>query len=585
MMLNELKDDIANETYTFISDDEETMQGLLEAAEKITLKQMPDTKLIEYFLDKSKDLTNVTAYNEMKYRNLISKDDNFSSLRRKLEQYRENLCYEQTVMKNFTLVIDTSASNPEGSQIYVYEADTLQEAKDKLTEFNLSFKQGDVYCATIGERNPGTLNRYQQIERTDDGVKWYDDNSNGHSYIPVEWKRVEDWQNIDKFKKPVESISLSDTVIAQNNLAEIDPYKIGKINLEGYSPELLTELERIIDAEINRVKQEAKKYYDAHPSGIDDLDAPDEYENLLSELQDGSNNVYYHLEYKYQNKTEDNSMNITARVTPIEDGTKLKGLATVTLGDQIDIHNVKIVQSDEKGLFLSMPGEKGTNGTFYESAIPASPEALQNLKTAVLTEYERTLEFGKKEKTEKSPEDVKIKVSGIRENTRDNNIKGSCNVTIGDTMVIKGVKVIETKNGDLSIGMPSKMNADGEYTSVITPRSPEFFAQVKAAVIEAYHNRDSIIGNTSYHKLGEEPAHKVLNSQFAEKVAEQLNADKINWSGKVSGEKTSIAVSKADAPKLDAAIEKTKTAIQEAKKAQDNPPLPEAPPVNRGAKR
>jgi DNA-binding cell septation regulator SpoVG len=49
---------------------------------------------------------------------------------------------------------------------------------------------------------------------------------------------------------------------------------------------------------------------------------------------------------------------ITARVTPIENGTNLKGVATVMLGDQISVHGVKIVEGKE-GLFVSMRKRQG----------------------------------------------------------------------------------------------------------------------------------------------------------------------------------------------------------------------------------
>jgi stage V sporulation protein G len=273
---------------------------------------------------------------------------------------------------------------------------------------------------------------------------------------------------------------------------------------------------------------------------------------------------------------------ITARVTPIENDTNLKGVATVMLGDQISVHGVKIVEGKD-GLFLSMPGEKGKDGVFNDTVIPASKDAYENLKSTVLNAYNEALTHGKQDRGDLSPSAVDVKVSGFRENTYDNNIKGDCQITVDDVLVIKGVKVIVTKEGELSVAMPSKQSADGDYISVATPASKEFFAQIKEAVLDHYQNRGNIIGNTPYKQLGEELEHKTLNGKFAEKVGAQLDEMGVNWSGKVNGDKTSVAVSKADAPKLEKAMETAKTLAKEAK----DPPKIENPVQagNRGGRR
>ena len=265
-----------------------------------------------------------------------------------------------------------------------------------------------------------------------------------------------------------------------------------------------------------------------------------------------------------------NNMEITARVTPIENETNLKGVATVTLGG-VAVHGVKIVHSEEKGLFLSMPGEPaGRNGEFKNFVVPANEEAHAKLKNVVLEAYNHALEHGKQEIQENPSMKADIKVSGFRENTYENNIMGDCNVTINDTFVIKGVKVIATKaSGEISIAMPSKQDQYGADNSIVVPTSKDFFAQIKDAVIKGYElHKESIIGNTPYNKLGEELSYKSFNAEFAKNfLAEQLNADGVNWSGKIENGKANIAVNKTDEPKLEAAVEKAKTAGATAKEA------------------
>lgn len=126
----------------------------------------------------------------------------YESLKRLYPQSVPEQAAPENEMKRFTLNIDTSAASAE-SKIYVYEADTIKDAKDKLAELNLTFEHGYIYCATIGEKADSD-NRYFTIERTDNGVDWYEENSNGSFYTPESRDRVDDWKIIDKFRKEPE---------------------------------------------------------------------------------------------------------------------------------------------------------------------------------------------------------------------------------------------------------------------------------------------------------------------------------------------------------------------------------------------
>ena len=275
--------------------------------------------------------------------------------------------------------------------------------------------------------------------------------------------------------------------------------------------------------------------------------------------------------------------NITARVTPIENGTNLKGSATVTIGDQFAVHGIKVVQGKE-GLFVSMPGEMSKNGKFYDTVLPKSKEAYANLEGTILNAYQDALKNGKQQKTDLNPTELSVKVGNFRENPYENNIKGDCQITINDMLVIKGVKVIVGKeSGELGVALPSKQDQDGGYIPVANAITADFHAQIKTAVIEHYQNPPQTIGNTSYGKLadksaGEETIHKTYNSQFAEKIGEQLNADNVKWSGKIEdNNKTVISVNKNDADKLENAVEKAKP----PKDVKPDIPAPPEPPAKK----
>jgi DNA-binding cell septation regulator SpoVG len=288
------------------------------------------------------------------------------------------------------------------------------------------------------------------------------------------------------------------------------------------------------------------------------------------------------LEINQNIKQEEKKMansNITARVTPIEmENSNLKGSASVTFGDSISVHGVKIVEGKE-GLFVSMPSES-KNGKYYDTVKPISKEAYENLKNAVFKAYEEALIYGVQEKkTENniSPTEIALKVGNYRESAYGNNVKGLCDVTVADTLVVTGVKIVADKNGELFASLPSRQSQDGDYIPTVSTPSKEFNAQLQATVLDYYQKQQSQrVGNTPYESLGrsskgtnDRVAERTLNSKFAEAVGEQLEADGVKWGGKVEGSKTLVAVAKADETKLEEAIGKAKDTLKEAAAAKE----------------
>jgi len=74
------------------------------------------------------------------------------------------------------------------------------------------------------------------------------------------------------------------------------------------------------------------------------------------------------------------------RLYRLDGESKVKAFADVSVGDFI-IKGLKVLQG-EKGLFLSMPQEKGKDGKWYNTFFPVTKEAHKNLTEAVLSAYE-----------------------------------------------------------------------------------------------------------------------------------------------------------------------------------------------------
>ena len=78
--------------------------------------------------------------------------------------------------------------------------------------------------------------------------------------------------------------------------------------------------------------------------------------------------------------------------------------------------------------------------------------------------------------------DITVRINKI--NTTGN-VKATASVTLDECFGIRGVKVMEGKNG-LFISMPSYKSANGQYNDYCFPVTAEFRQALSDAVIDAY---------------------------------------------------------------------------------------------------
>ena len=78
--------------------------------------------------------------------------------------------------------------------------------------------------------------------------------------------------------------------------------------------------------------------------------------------------------------------------------------------------------------------------------------------------------------------DINVRINKI--NTTGN-VKATASVTLDECFGIRGVKVMEGKNG-LFIKMPSYKGSDGKYKDICFPTTADFRQELSDAVVDAY---------------------------------------------------------------------------------------------------
>lgn len=83
-------------------------------------------------------------------------------------------------------------------------------------------------------------------------------------------------------------------------------------------------------------------------------------------------------------------MKITDVRLRLKDETKLKAIASITIDECFVVHDIKVIEGKE-GLFISMPSKKTGENEHKDIAHPIKTETREEIKTAVLTAYEKAL--------------------------------------------------------------------------------------------------------------------------------------------------------------------------------------------------
>lgn len=68
-----------------------------------------------------------------------------------------------------------------------------------------------------------------------------------------------------------------------------------------------------------------------------------------------------------------------------------------------------------------------------------------------------------------------------------NNLKATANITIDDCFVVKGILIMEGKNG-LFMSMPSKKDNNGDYKDICFPITKEARQQISDEIMKQYNN-------------------------------------------------------------------------------------------------
>lgn len=184
-----------------------------------------------------------------------------------------------------------------------------------------------------------------------------------------------------------------------------------------------------------------------------------------------------------------------------EEDSKLKAVATLTLGDAFTIKGLKLYEG-EKGLFVSMPNYKKSapdshGNEFQDICYPISADFRKELEAAIVDKYNGI--------NKDEPEITDCRVSIFEKDS----LVGLASVTIDNQFVIGNIKIVNGSDG-LFISMPN-YKKDDEYKDICYPTTASFREKLSNAVLEKYRQLDKENQkekNANEETIDNKPKHK-----------------------------------------------------------------------------
>ena len=81
--------------------------------------------------------------------------------------------------------------------------------------------------------------------------------------------------------------------------------------------------------------------------------------------------------------------------------------------------------------------------------------------------------------------DLKLEVSRLHKLEGTGSTKAFCDLSVLDSIVIKGLRIVEGKDG-LFVSMPREEGKDGKWYNTVIPLKREIKDEIERLVLEAY---------------------------------------------------------------------------------------------------
>ncbi|MFQ5444724.1 MAG: septation protein SpoVG family protein [Nitrospinales bacterium] len=83
---------------------------------------------------------------------------------------------------------------------------------------------------------------------------------------------------------------------------------------------------------------------------------------------------------------------------------------------------------------------------------------------------------------------TEVKIYPFETGEPSSHIKAYADVTLADSIVLKGFRIIASKSGGLFIGFPSRKGKDNAFHDMIIPKTAEMKNHLRDQILEEFKN-------------------------------------------------------------------------------------------------
>lgn len=266
---------------------------------------------------------------------------------------------------------------------------------------------------------------------------------------------------------------------------------------------------------------------------------------------------------------------------------KTKAVASITVNDEFVIKGIKMYENSKGELDILMPSRRFGND-YQDVVFPITADAREQMKQAVLNTYTQLnangldrLPIVAADAPAQSVSKISTSINLYHGNDESKkNVKAVGQFVIDDCIVVSGVTVRHGTNKDGIehdfVSMPSfRLQSEtgeftyNEYAHAITK---DCYTKITNSVLSAYETlQKTEYKGVKLSELGKKDDISTkydMNSQFAEKLMNELDRLGYAYSAKVVGAKTAISIKTVDKSAVDK-IEKDLSAVLVAQNKPD----------------
>lgn len=177
-------------------------------------------------------------------------------------------------------------------------------------------------------------------------------------------------------------------------------------------------------------------------------------------------------------------------------------VADVNIDDAVIIRDCRLLKSADGTIEAQLPQIKNKDGTYTQTVqlINYQSVLLKNLRASIIEAYTNALKGSpsiSKEKTfEMEKEQFELQRQGVKAEIRRINLpdcpslKAIADITIDNWLVVKNVRLIARKNGEIKPVMPQKTLPDGTRCDRVAIKDDTLLDKIRTATTQLYMRHD-----------------------------------------------------------------------------------------------